>query len=144
MVLTRIATLAALCLTIAACNPQQPASPTATAPAPAADAAPAADTTAELNVVNWGQRSTKVAEPFNVQADGNSGIAFELSRPAPQGDFVISFDGKPLTGVVVSGVIITATIPGDYLANAGTFPVVIENASQGLRLEAGDFTVEAP
>lgn len=132
----------AICLSAAACNPQEPAAP----PVPRGPAAttPSAEATAPLTVVNWGQRSTQAGQPFNVQADGNSGISFELSRPAPAGEFTISFDGKPLTGVVVNEIIITATIPGAYLATAGTYPVVVENARQGLRLEAGDFTVEAP
>lgn len=141
MAFYRTTALLAVCLSAAACNPQEPASPPASR-APAATTPAVA--TAPLTVVNWGQRSTQAGEPFNVQADGNSGISFELSRPAPAGEFSISFDGKPLTGVVVNELIITATIPSALLTEAGTYPVVVENASQGLRIEAGDFAVEAP
>ncbi len=53
----------------------------------------------------------------------------------------MSFDGKPLTGVVVSGVIITATVPPEYLAEPGSYPVVVELQPAGTRIEAGNFEV---
>lgn len=132
----RIACLLTLSALLAGCNPQQAVD--TPAPATAAAGAPGAKAT----VVNWGQRSTKVGEDFNVQADGNSGVSFELSQPVLPGEYTITFAGKPLTGVVTSGVIITATIPKDFLAHPGTFPIVIQNPPQGVRIEAGDFTVE--
>lgn len=133
---SRIVIAFAICLSAAACNPQQPEA------SPVAPPATGADATAPFSVVNWGQRSTKVGEAFNVQADGNSGISFEFSRPAPRGEFTITFDGKPLTGVVVNEMIMTATIPSEYLSKAGTYPVVVGNGSQGLRFDVGNFTVE--
>ena len=91
--------------------------------------------------MKWGERSTPAGVPFNVQADGHSGVWFELNRPAQSGDIVVSFDGKPLTGVVVSGVIITATIPPEYLAKMGSYPVVVELQPAGNRIAAGNFEV---
>jgi hypothetical protein len=116
--------------TLAACNPQTPVPP--------ADPVPSGPT----RIINWGQRSTHAGQAFNVQADGNSGISFELSRPVAPGSFAISFDGRPLTGVAASGVIVTGTIPPNYLTTPGRYPVVLENVAAGIRLEAGDFTVE--
>ena len=118
---------------LAACNPQVAVPPAG----PAALSEPA-------RIVNWGQRSTHAGQPFNVQADGNSGISFELSAPIATGSFTILFDGRPLTGVAASGVILTGTIPLDYLATPGSYPMVVENVAAGVRLEAGDFTVEPP
>lgn len=110
---------------------------------PAADptTAPVADdSSAKLAVVNFSPKGTPVDTPFNVQLDGNSGISFELSRPAPAAEFKAWFDNKPLTGVVASNAIVTATIPAEYLATAGEFPIEIEVG--GMRLPAGTFVVE--
>lgn len=125
---------------LGACNPQEAVPPATPGASPSNSSA---TTPLELKVVNWGQKTTLVATPFNVQADGNSGISFEFNQPTPAAEFTASFDGKPLTGVVASGLIMTATIPGDYLANAGSFPVVVEIPALGARLEAGMFEVQA-
>ncbi len=125
---------------LSACNPQQ-AIPPADTPAMSDTGASASAANTRTSIVNWGQRSTPAGVPFNVQADGNSGVSFELSQPAPPGEFTVLFDGKPMTGVVVNGVIMTATIPNDYIAREGTFPVTIDNPAGGLHLSAGDFTV---
>ncbi|MDQ3038425.1 MAG: hypothetical protein M3R16_01275 [Pseudomonadota bacterium] len=133
-----------LALLLSACNPQEPVAPANdSSPAPAAAAESAAGT-APLTIVNWGQRTTPAGVPFNVQADGHSGVSFELSRKAPPADVAISFDGKPLTGVVVGGVIVTATIPPAYLAEVGSYPVVMELLPAGTRIEAGNFEVVKP
>ncbi len=133
-----------LTLVLSACNPQEPVA-SASDPVPAAGAsAETAAGIAPLNIVNWGQRSTPAGVPFNVQADGHSGVSFELNHKAPPADVVMSFDGKPLTGVVVSGVIVTATIPPEYLAKPGSYPVVMELQPAGTRVEAGNFEVVKP
>lgn len=133
---------AALILILSACNPQEPvARPSLETGASSAESAEEASS---LRIVNWGNRSTPAGVPFNVQADGHSGISFELNQAAPPADVEISFDGKPLTGVVVSGVIITATIPPDYLADPGSYPVVVMLQPVGIRMEAGNFEVVQP
>ncbi len=109
---------------LSACNPQEPV------PYPA--------------LANWGQQSTPAGVPFYVQADGHSGISFQLQQPAPPGEVVVTMDGKPLTGVAVSGAIITATIPPEYLAEPGIYPVVVELQPVGTRIEAGNFEVVQP
>ena len=134
-----VGTLAAVCC---ACNPQQtppPVQPSADASAPAASAAPAA---VEYKVVNWGQQSTTAGQGFNVQRDGNSGISFELNQPAPAGDIRATFDGKPLTGIAVNGVIVTATIPGDYIAKPGRYPVALVLPTAPQPVAAGEFEVK--
>lgn len=136
---------AVLVLLVSACNPQEPVAVVDPVPVPAATStADAAGATAPLAIVNWGQRSTPAGVPFNVQADGNSGVSFELNQMAPPADVVLSFDGKPLTGVVVGGLIITATIPAEYLAEPGNYPVVMELQPAGTRIEAGNFEVVKP
>lgn len=99
----------------------------------------AAQSSAQLAVVNFGPRSTPVDTPFNVQRDGNSGISFELSRPAPPAEFSAWFDNKPLTGVVARELVVTATIPGEYLSTPGKYPIELEVG--GVRLPAGSFEV---
>jgi hypothetical protein len=96
---------------------------------------------ARLAVVNFSPRSTPVDTPFNVQLDGNSGISFELSRPAPPAEFSVWFDDKPLTGVVASKKVVTATIPVEYLSAPGEYPIELEVG--GVRLPAGNFEVTA-
>lgn len=112
------------------------------AAAPSADDSATGDaaSSAKLAVVNFSPKGTPVNTPFNVQLDGNSGISFELSRPAPAAEFKAWFDNKPLTGVVASKTVVTATIPAEYLAKAGEFPIEIEVG--GVRLPAGSFVVE--
>lgn len=114
----------ALILLLAACNPQEPV------PFPV--------------IANWGDRSTPAGVPFNVQADGHSGVYFELNQQAPPGSLVVTFNGKPLAGVAVSGVMVTATIPPEYLAVPGSYPVVLEMQPAGTRVEAGNFEVVQP
>lgn len=133
--------LPALVLLVSACNPQQPVAGIA-AGAAAASAGNSAE--AELTVVNWGDRSTRAGIPFNVQADGQSGIYFELSQPVRSAGVNVSFDGKPLDGVVVNGSIVTATIPSAYLAEPGSYPLVLELQPAATRIEAGDFQVVQP
>ncbi len=129
----------ALMLVLSACNPQVPVPRTAV-DAGATATGPAAEVS-QPSIVNWGDRSTTAGVPFNVQADGRSGVYFQLDQPAPPADVVVSFDGRPLTGVVVSGVVITATIPPEYLAEPGSYPVVVELQPGGTRIEAGNFEV---
>lgn len=116
-------------------------------PEPVTPVAPVAATgdtapSGKLQVANFSPDKTPAGVPFNVQADGNSGISFELDRPAPPADFAVWFDGKPLTGVVAAGKIVTATIPVEYLAEPGRYPIELEVG--GIRIPAGDFVVEAP
>ena len=73
-------------------------------------------------IANWGQQSTPGGVPFNVQADGRSGVYFEVNQQAPPGDLLVTFDGKPLAGVAVTGVMVTATIPPEYLAVPARVP----------------------
>ena len=139
-----VATLTLLCC---ACNPQQtpppgqPAAPAAQTPASSASTA-GAPVAAPYKIVNWGQQSTAAGQPFNVQRDGNSGVTFELNQPAPAGEIRGTFDGKPLTGVVANGVIVTATIPGDYLAKPGRYPVALNIPTAADPVVAGEFEVK--
>ena len=132
-----------LMLILSACNPQEPVAAVDPVPAAATPSETAA-VTAPPSIVNWGQRSTPAGVPFNVQADGHSGVSFELSKEAPPGDVVVTLDGKPLTGIAVGGVIVTATIPPEYLAKPGSYPVVMELQPAGTRIEAGNFEVVKP
>ena len=129
--------LVALVVMLYGCNPQTPVAPQQAA-APAASATPAA----EYRVVNWGQRSTPAGTPFNVQRDGGSGISFELNQPAPAGDLRATFDGKPLNGIAANGVIVTATIPADYLGRPGHYPVALVLPTSPAPVSAGDFEVK--
>lgn len=107
--------------------------------------APASDGTtisSRLEVINFSPERTRAGEAFNVQADGNSGISFELDRAAPPADFAVWFDGKPLTGVVAAGKIVTATIPAEYMAEPGRYPIALDVG--GTRIPAGEFVVDAP
>lgn len=98
------------------------------------------DMSIPLAVVTFTPFATTAGTPFNVQSDGNSGISFELNRPAPPADAEVWFDQKPLAGVVVSRTIVTATIPPEYLANAGNYPIELDFG--GTRLPAGTFVVK--
>lgn len=121
----RLAAIALCALLLSACNPQEPVPPQQSSWA----------------VVNWGQKSVVAGESFNVQRDGNSGVAFELNRPAPEGEVRVFFDNRSLPSVAVDGVIVTATIPPEHLATPGSYPVVLELAGEAGRVEVGAFVV---
>lgn len=123
------------------CTDQQNAAPGA----PGADgAAPAAANVdvSTLKVVQWGPKTTKAGTPFNAQPDGNSGMFVELSGDVPLTKFEGTIGGKPLSGVVASGKVVTATIPAEYLATPGTYPIELIVPAQNARIAVGDFTVE--
>ncbi|MEJ7746209.1 MAG: hypothetical protein WKF61_05555 [Luteimonas sp.] len=98
------------------------------------------ETQPPLAVQRFAPDNTAAGVAFNVQADGNSGVFFEINGAAGTDPITVTFDGKPLTGVVVSEKVITATIPGDYLKVAGTFPVELHEGSR--TIPAGNFTVK--
>ena len=39
--------------------------------------------------------------------------------------------------------VVTATIPSDYIATAGDYPIVLEVPSTGAKIEVGSFKVKA-
>ena len=106
---------------------------------PAAEPAEPVENPGKLSVINFSPNTTPAGTPFNVQKDGSSGISFQLSRPAPPVGFMGWFDDKPLTGVVVSGTLVTATIPNEYLTKAGNYRIELEVG--GMRLPVGTFVV---
>lgn len=131
----KLLAVTAFALFISGCNPQ--AAHTAAPATPGGKSAAAH----EFKVVNMSPRSTKAGAPFNVQVDNGSGVSFELNQPVPAGDVQVTFDGKPLGGVAANGVIVTATIPNDYIAKMGRYPVTMQVAGSAV-LPAGEFTVE--
>jgi hypothetical protein len=98
---------------------------------------------AHVNIVRWGPDHAKAGESFNIQPDGNPGVWFELSGPVTGVELTATLDGKPLTGVVANGNIVTATIPLDYLTVPGTYLVELQTPSLGKKMLAGSFTVES-
>jgi len=108
--------------------------------APAAADTIASQPAEALKVVNFSPNTTPAGTPFNVQRNGNSGISFELSS-TPMGAVKLWFDGKPMPDGVVVNLIVTSTIPVEYMASAGDYPIELEVA--GVRMPAGTFTVTA-
>lgn len=137
-----IAPLLALAVLTACGQKPEPVTPPTTPAAEAGNPVMSSSTSTVLRVTNFSPDRTPAGTPFNVQADGHSGISFELDRAAPPAEFSATFDGKPLSGVVSSGRVVTATIPVDYLSTPGRYPLVLEVG--GTRLPAGDFVVETP
>lgn len=134
-----------LAIVLAGCNPQEavpPAHPVRSSHSDPASGSASSPSTTEYKVVNWGLRGTAPGVAFNVQRDGNSGISFELDQPAPPAEITATFDGKPLTGIATNGVIVTATIPGEYLSVAGTYPVELQIVGLAPHIPAGDFVVK--
>lgn len=94
-----------------------------------------------LAVQRFAPHNTPAGVAFNDQGDRNSGVFFELNRAAGVEPITATFDGKPLTGVVVSEKVITATIPGDFLKVPGsTYPVELHEGTR--TIPAGKFTVK--
>ena len=143
----KIPSLLCLALALSACDSQPTAAPGAAVPPPAPlpeSTAPVASTPAATpKVIKWGPERTKAGEPFNVQADGNSGIWFELDTAVPEGTSITgTFGGKPLIGPVVNGKFGAATIPVDYLATPGTYTMELHIPAGGPAIAAGAIIVE--
>ena len=143
-----ITSLFCLAFALTACDSQPTAAPgSASTPAVAAPA-PMAEPTAPVEaaapkIIKWGPERVKAGEPFNVQADGNSGIWFELETAVPAGTSIAgTFDGKPLIGPVINGKFGAATIPVDYLATPGTYPMQLHIPADGPAIAAGSIIVE--
>ncbi len=94
-----------------------------------------------VRILSFNQDSTAAGQSFNVQSDGSSGITFELNRPAPKTGVKAWFDNRPLTGVVARDMVVTATIPAEYLGTVGEYPLELEIPGQPNRLAAGNFIV---
>ena len=138
--------LLGLALTLSACDSQPTPAPGAGAaanavPAPAPMAEPAKPVA--VTVVKFGPERAKAGQAFNVQADGNSGIWFELDAAAPAGTSIAgTFGGKPLVGPVVNGKFAAATIPLDYLEKPGTYPIELHVPATGPAIAVGSMIVE--
>ena len=142
----KITGLLCLAFALSACDSQPTAAPGSTAavppPAPIADpATPAVSATPK--VIKWGPERGKAGEPFNVQADGNSGIWFELESPVAAGTSIAgTFDGKPLIGPVLNGKFGAATIPADYITAPGTYAMELRIPAEGPAIPAGSIIIE--
>lgn len=144
--------LLSLTLLASACDSQPTAAPAApAAPSPAAGTAPAevaasesaaAEAAAALSVVQWGPEKTQVGKPFNVQPNGNSGMWFKMSSVPPPSEYAGTIGGKPMGTVVANGDIVAGTVPPDYLATPGSYPVVLTITTTGQKFEVGNFVVE--
>lgn len=139
------ASLLLLTLALAACDSQHTPAPGQAAsnevPAPSAMAEPTEPVAAKI--IKWGPEKVPAGKTFNVQADGNSGIWFELETPVPAGTLVTgTFDGKPLIGPVVNGKFGAATIPLDYLAKPGTYAMELSIPKGSDPVPAGKIIVE--
>lgn len=134
-----------LAVALAGCNPQQgvpPANPAQPSTKNTASGPVSSPASSEYKVVNWGNQTTAPGVTFNVQRDGNSGISFELNQTVPTSEITGTFDGKPLTGIATNGVIVTATIPGEFLSKAGSYPVELQIPALSVQIPAGDFEVK--
>jgi hypothetical protein len=142
----KIPSLLLLALVLSACDSQPTAAPASTAavPPPAPLPEPAKPAVAAVpKVIKWGPEHAKAGEAFNVQADGNSGIWFQLDQDVPAGTSITgTFDGKPLIGPVVNGKFGAATIPVDYIATPGTYAMELHIPADGPAIAAGSITVE--
>ena len=82
-----------------------------------------------LAVTSWGPNATQTGVPFNVQPD--SGAAFWVNvNQNLQSDAVIVFHGVKLRSVV-SGKLVTAGVPADLYAQAGTYPLYVTEEVSG-------------
>lgn len=142
----KITGLLCLAFALTACDTQPTASPgpSSAVPPPAPMDEPAAPVEASApKVIKWGPERAKAGEAFNVQADGNSGIWFELESPVPAGTSISgTFDGKPLIGPVVNGKFGAATIPVDYVAAPGTYAMELHIPADAPAIQAGTIIIE--
>jgi hypothetical protein len=142
-----LALAAAVVLVLAACQEPTTSAPAA-APGSASSEAPAATSAntapaAAYTVTQWGPQETTTGTAFNAQPDGNSGLWFKVEPALPAVAATGTFGGKPLQGVVAGADVVTATVPADYLASPGDYPIVLEVPSTGARIEVGTFKVKA-
>lgn len=141
--------LLSLTLLAAACDSEPTPAPGAAAPVEGTEPAAASATgsteseaPAALSIVQWGPDKTAAGETFNLQPDGNSGMWFQLSSVPPPSEYAGTIGGKPMISVVANGNIVAGTVPPDYLATPGTYPIVLTITTTGQKFEVGNFIVE--
>jgi hypothetical protein len=96
----------------------------------------------EVEILNWGPRSTSVGVPFNIQSDGHSAIWFTMTgRMLPNG--VEAWVGGKAAErlVVVSEQGGGIGIPSDAYAAPGRFPVYLTHTPSRTRIDIGTFEV---
>lgn len=137
--------LLAVAVFAAGCNRDEAAKPPVDGTAPVAATTPAtAPTDAAPQLITWGPQSTPAGTAFQVQADGGSGMFFEFDRELPAAPTAVTFNGKPMGGMVAEGKVVTATVPAEALATPGTFEIVIVMPDGAPTFAPMTFTVEAP
>lgn len=129
----------------AGCSREPSTSQPVDATAPVADAAAApAPTAAAPALVNWGPQSTPAGTPFQVQADGGSGMFFEFDHELPAAPTAVTFNGTPMGGMVAAGKVVTATVPAAAIASPGSYEIVIVMPEGAPKFKPLTFTVESP
>ncbi|MBN7795179.1 hypothetical protein [Parahaliea mediterranea] len=93
-------------------------------------------------LANWGPKSTRVGEKFNVQIDGHSGLWFQFSGAPAHARIVI--DGE-LVKTSVSAKVVTSGLFGEMqeriLATPGRYDIALVDPVRGIRQPVGQFVV---
>lgn len=99
--------------------------------------------TGELAITGWGPQTTKAGEAFNVQPDGSAAMWIRLNRPLDGNEAVIDFNGTQLS-TVISGNLVSATVPSKLYASPGNFNVHVIAREGGKSVQSNEvsFTVK--
>ncbi|MGH8321200.1 MAG: hypothetical protein ACRESX_03205 [Gammaproteobacteria bacterium] len=87
-----------------------------------------------LTIKSWGPNSTQAGVVFNVQPDGVAAFWVNVDRDLT-GNAYISFNGVKLKSAV-SGKLITAGVPANLYAQAGSYPLYVVYVGQGTEIKS--------
>ena len=82
-----------------------------------------------IDITTWGPNTTQAGVVFNVQPDNSAAFWVNVNQNL-QSDAVMVFHGVKLHSVV-SGKLVTAGVPADLYAQAGSYPLYVAEEVKG-------------
>lgn len=106
------------------------------------ETAAAANPTQPLVVTDWAPRETAQGTIFNQQPNGKSALWFLVEGVREHPDTKITFDGKPMEDIAITGKSVTGAIPISFIETPGPKEIVIVEGGTGRRVVVGTFKVQ--
>lgn len=95
-----------------------------------------------ISITSWGPHTTQAGVAFNAQADGEAAFWVNVSQELSSNATIV-FNGVNLKSTI-SGKLITAIVPVNLYAQAGTYPLYVVDVIDGKEVKSNsvDFIVK--
>lgn len=134
---------AIVALALAGCGHQSGGTATSNSVPPSAAAGGERSVTTPLKITSWGPDSTEAGTAFNKQPNGSAALWIRVNQSLAGDEAAVEFNGTLLQGTV-SGNLVTAGIPDELYARAGTYEVrvIVRRAGRPNQSNTVTFTVK--